>query len=1001
MEIDDGTSAWGDPSSYNNKAVNMWDRNNPGLQGSATAASAAAASSTGVGDLPAPHPAGAPLTRSPLLGAVSSGWGEMPNIHSKAENSWGEPASPSTLVDNGTAAWGKPPSSGSGWGDQPPEPAVTFGRAGVPATAPALCKPASKSMQEGWGSGGDDVSLGPSQWDDEEGGMWNSAASQESSSSCSSWGNAPKKGLQKGTKTSGKQDEAWILTRLIKQLTDMGFPREPAEEALKSNNMNLDQAMSALLEKKVDMDKRGLGVTDYNGMVTKPLGCRPPISKESSVDRPAFLDKDGGLVEEPTTSPFLPSPSLKPPLSNSALPNQALGGIASGLGMQNLNSSRQIPSGNLGVFGSSGAAQARTLQPPPPPGPPLNPSQPSLRAQVPQFLSPQVQAQLLQFAAKNIGLNPALLTSPINPQHMTMLNQLYQLQLAYQRLQIQQQMLQAQRNVSGPMRQQEQQVARTITNLQQQIQQQQRQLAQALLVKPPPPPPHLSLHPSAGKSALDSFPPHPQAPGLPDLQTKEQQSSPNTFAPYPLAGLNPNMNVSSMDMTGGLAVKDPSQSQSRLPQWTHTPTRWITYPVLLLLSTRTPASTLTPREDKSGCRREAGLPVHAVSSCAAGATPGGLSIGPPAKSSLDDSYGRYDLLQNSESPASPPVAVPHSWSRAKSDSDKISNGSSINWPPEFHPGVPWKGLQNIDPENDPDVTPGSVPTGPTINTTIQDVNRYLLKSGGKLSDMKSTWSSGPASHTQASLSHELWKVPRNTTAPTRPPPGLTNPKPSSTWGASPLGWTSSYSSGSAWSTDTSGRTSSWLVLRNLTPQWKQSQEAHYRPFCFLHQIDGSTLRTLCLQHGPLITFHLNLTQGNAVVRYSSKEEAAKAQKSLHMCVLGNTTILAEFAGEEEVNRFLAQGQALPPTSSWQSSSGSSQARLGASGSAHGLVRSDAGHWNAPCLASKGSSDLLWGGVPQYSSSLWGPPSSDDGRVIGSPTPLNTLLPGDLLSGESI
>lgn len=56
-------------------------------------------------------------------------------------------------------------------------------------------------------------------------------------------------------------------------------------------------------------------------------------------------------------------------------------------------SSPQIPSGNLGVFGSSGAAQARTLQPPPPPGPPLNPSQPSLRAQVPQFLSPQVRPE--------------------------------------------------------------------------------------------------------------------------------------------------------------------------------------------------------------------------------------------------------------------------------------------------------------------------------------------------------------------------------------------------------------------------------------------------------------------------------------------------------------------------------------------------------------------------------------------------------------------------------
>ncbi|XP_074199882.1 trinucleotide repeat-containing gene 6C protein isoform X4 [Camelus bactrianus] len=964
MEIDDGTSAWGDPSNYNNKTVNMWDRNNPGIQSSATASTNTTTTTTttsngaNVAEAPPAHQASAQLNRSPLLGPVSSGWGEMPNVHSKAENSWGEPSSPSTLVDNGTAAWGKPPSSGSGWGDQPTEPAVTFGRASAPAAAPALCKPASKSMQEGWGGGGDDTSLGASQWEDEDGGMWNSAASQESASSCSPWGNAPKKGLLKGMKTSGKQDEAWIMTRLIKQLTDMGFPREPAEEALKSSNMNLDQAMSALLEKKVDVDKRGLGVTDYNGMVTKPLGCRPPISKESSVDRPTFLDKDGGLVEEPTTSPFLPSPSLKLPLSNSALPNQALGGIASGLGMQNLNSSRQTPSGNLGMFGSSGAAQARTMQPPPPPPvQPLSSSQPSLRAQVPQFLSPQVQAQLLQFAAKNIGLNPALLTSPINPQHMTMLNQLYQLQLAYQRLQIQQQMLQAQRNVSGPMRQQEQQVARTITNLQQQIQQHQRQLAQALLVKPPPPPPHLSLHPSAGKSALDSFPPHPQAPGLPDLQTKEQQSSPNTFAPYPLAGLNPNMNVNSMDMTGGLSVKDPSQSQSRLPQWTH-PNPMDSLPGA--------ASPLDQNPSKHG------------------AIPGGLSIGPPAKSSIDDSYGRYDLIQSSESPASPPVAVPHSWSRAKSDSDKISNGSSINWPPEFHPGVPWKGLQNIDPENDPDVTPGSVPTGPTINTTIQDVNRYLLKSGGKLSDIKSTWSSGPASHTQASLSHELWKVPRNTTAPTRPPPGLTNPKPSSTWGASPLGWTSSYSSGSAWSTDTSGRTSSWLVLRNLTPQ-----------------IDGSTLRTLCLQHGPLITFHLNLTQGNAVVRYSSKEEAAKAQKSLHMCVLGNTTILAEFAGEEEVNRFLAQGQALPPTSSWQSSSGAGQPRLGASGSSHSLVRSDAGHWNPPCLAGKGSGDLLWGGVPQYSSSLWGPPSSDDGRVIGSPTPLNTLLPGDLLSGESL
>ncbi|KAM9456777.1 trinucleotide repeat-containing gene 6C protein isoform 2-T2 [Clarias gariepinus] len=982
MEIDDGTSAWGDPSSYN-KTVNLWDRNNPGMQSKTSSGNAnnapnnhhhhphhnqpplqghghggpVATNSHITPDNTSPHQAGAPHSRAPL---INTGWGDMPNVHSKTESSWGEPVPSPATVDNGTSAWGKP---SGGWGDNNPE---GYGRGGGPPGS-APCKPASKSMQDGWG-GGEDMGLSTGQWEQDEGDMWNSTASQESSSSCSSWGNQPKKGPQKvlQTKVPNKQDEAWIMTRLIKQLTDMGFPRDPAEEALKSNNMNLDQAMSALLEKKTELDKRGLGISDYsNGLVNKPMSCRSSIiSKDSSSDRPAFLDKDGGLADDAQTSPFMPSPSLKLPLASAALPGQSLG-----VTMQNLNN-RQMQSG---MFGSSGTAQTRALQQPPPQPavPPLNSAQPSLRAQVPQFLSPQVQAQLLQFAAKNIGLNPALLTSPINPQHMTLLNQLYHLQLAYQRLQIQQQMLQAQRNVSGPIRQQEQQVARTINNMQQQIQQHQRQLAQVLLVKQhqQPPPPHHSLHPSTGKSALDTFPSHQQASGLTvsDLVTKEPQSSPNSFSSYALSGLNPNMNVNCMEV-GAMSMKDTPQPQSRLSQWTH------------------PNSM----ENLSGSSSpmEPGLSKH-------GAISAGPNLGAPGKPTLDDSYNPYNLMQGTDSSASP-LVTPDSWGQSKNANDKMSNGTNISWPPEFCPGVPWKGLQNIDPETDPNVTPGSVPSGPTINTNIQDVNRYLLRdrSGGKLSDMKSTWSPGPISHTQASLSHELWKVPqgpRNSTAPTRPPPGLTNTKPSSTWGGNSLGlvpgWSSSYSSGTTWSTDSTNRTSSWLVLRNLTPQ-----------------IDGSTLRTLCMQHGPLITFHLNLTQGNAVVRYSSKDEAGKAQKSLHMCVLGNTTILAEFAGEEEVNRFFAQGQSLTPTTSWQANPGTNQTRLGggASATSHPI-----GHWNAASLggggagsAAKASSELLWGGVQQYSS-LWGPPSTEEGRVVGSPTPINTLLPGDLLSGESM
>ncbi|KAF1395078.1 hypothetical protein PFLUV_G00007820 [Perca fluviatilis] len=1012
MEIDDGTSTWGDPGTYN-KTVNMWDRKNPNNN---TGNSGPPPSKNGGGIIPnnnnnihsvgpgnnnhhhthhmhhhphhgqppthlqhhgnnnvssnngPPHPSVGTQGRPPL---ANPGWGELPSVQPKSEPAWGEPAAPISSVDNGTSAWGKPSGGVGGWGDGGHEPSGPYGRANGP-TGSAPCKPGPKPMQDGWGNGGEEMGMSTGQWDTEDGDMWNSPTSQESSSSCNSWGNGPKKGPSKGK--MGKPDDAWIINRLIKQLTDMGFPRDPAEEALKSNNMNLDQAMSALLEKKTDLDKRGMGMSDYSNGMNKPMVCRPSgLSKDPS-ERTSFLDKDGVLSDDAPPSPFLPSPNLKLPLANSSLSGQGLGQGNPGLAMQNLNN-RQIPSG---MFGSSGAAQTRAMQQPPqPPVPPLSSSQPSLRAQVPQFLSPQVQAQLLQFAAKNIGLNPALLTSPINPQQMTLLYQLQQLQMAYQRLQIQQQMMQAQRNVSGPIRQQEQQVARTITNMQQQIQQHQRQLYQALLMKQQQLPSHSSsssagLHPSggpagvhgSGKSNLDPYTGPHQAPGLADtLHTKEPPSSSNAYSTYPLSGLNPNMNVNCMEV-GGLSLKEPPQPQSRLSQWTH--------------------SNSMDSLSGNSSNMENNLNKHGAISAASTLCPPGK---PPQ---LEDSYSPYNLMSNSESPNSPLVPS-DSWGQGKNPNEKISNGTNINWPPEFCPGVPWKGLQNIDPENDPNMTPGSVPSGPTINTNIHDVNRYLLRdrNGGKLSDMKSTWSPGPISQSQASLSHELWKVPqgpRSNAAPSRPPPGLTNNKPSSTWGGNSLGlaqgWSAAYSSeGTTWSTDSSNRTSSWLVLRNLTPQ-----------------IDGSTLRTLCMQHGPLITFHLNLTQGNAVVRYSSKDEAAKAQKSLHMCVLGNTTILAEFAGEEEVNRFFAQGQSLGAnTTSWQANPGTNQNRMGGAAQSHSI-----GQWSSSGGGGGKPSggDLLWGGVPQYSS-LWGPPNGEDARVIGSPTSINTLLPGDLLSGESM
>ncbi|MEQ2211486.1 hypothetical protein XENOCAPTIV_003374, partial [Xenoophorus captivus] len=213
--------------------------------------------------------------------------------------------------------------------------------------------------------------------------------------------------------------------------------------------------------------------------------------------------------------------------------------------------------------------------------------------------------------------------------------------------------------------------------------------------------------------------PH-QASGLADtLHTKEPPSSPNAYSTYPLSGLNPNMNVNGMDI-GGLSLKEPPQPQSRLSQWTHT-------------------NSMDNLSGNSSNLENNFNNKHGAISAAS-------TLGPPGKTpQLEDSYSPYNLISNSESPSSP-LVPPDNWGQGKSPNEKISNGANINWPPGEEPTpifkhlvsvfsktyvllsrVPWKGLQNIDPENDPNMTPGSVPSGPTINTNIHDVNRYLLR----------------------------------------------------------------------------------------------------------------------------------------------------------------------------------------------------------------------------------------------------------------------------------
>ena len=149
-----------------------------------------------------------------------------------------------------------------------------------------------------------------------------------------------------------------------------------------------------------------------------------------------------------------------------------------------------------------------------------------------------------------------------------------------------------------------------------------------------------------------------------------------------------------------------------------------------------------------------------------------------------------------------------------------------------------------------------------------------------------------------------------------------------------------------------------------------------------------------MQHGPLKEFYLNLNAGQALVRYSAKEEAMKAQKSLNTCVLGNTTILAEFVSESEGAHLFEQlnpQQGPPPAPPGPMPSPMS-------GSLSNLWSHTAPQHNAPPQFSYqrssshyapagfgGSGGGMWGS----GGALWGAPSLDD----------HHLLQGDLLGGQ--
>ncbi|KAM3859732.1 trinucleotide repeat-containing gene 6B protein [Diretmus argenteus] len=1056
-EIDDGTSAWGDPTHYNYKPVNLWEKSaapagqQPHGQGPTQPHGQGPTQTHGQ----QPHSQGPTQQQGPPIqqqpSRQTSGLGGNRDINTghgsgkapaMGPSGWGGASPTSPTVDNGTAAWGKSTETPTGWGEPDDAAGKTSGW-GNPSANPV--KPGPKSMQDGWGENEGSVAASRhSSWEEEEegGGMWNSAGSQGSSSSWGQgsnggWGQGHpgKKANNKGPLKAAGGD-SW-MNPINRQFSNMGLLGDDP------SGRNIDLAPGSLQEKKVDGEKRGLGMSDYNGEMRKAgrgggIVYRSPGSKEAGPgDAGSYYDKaspftnqDGCLGEEGPCALYSPPTVYKShPLFNHTVP---------------------LRQGGHNVYGSGGGmAQSRHQ----PSVPPINQS-PGIRAQVPHpFLSPQVPASMLKQMPPPsgsvggvggvggvAGVGGGVFPSQLSPQHIAMLSSIYppqiQFQLACQLLlqqqqpqQQQQQLLQNQRKFTPNVRQQAdpQQLARIMAVLRQQQQQQVGGLGGSSKLSPS----HLGGGGGGGPRlpGADSLS-HPGLVGsVADLHQK-------THGPY--SGFSSGVNLSGLDLGGSVVggpggLKDLGGQQSRF--------KW-------MMEGHSPPDPSPPESvlHKNG-------PV----------TPMKMPGGSP--------YSQYDMLVGD--------GMSDHWHRTPGNKmGSKAAPTTPSWPPEFQPGVPWKGIDRVDPESDPYMTPGSMmgnSGSPNLNDTehqlLQDntdstppLNTLLPSPGAwpysasdsplnnahnsaKYTDYKSTsWPPEPIGHNKS------WKASRGSSQAqlqSRPPPGLASqkqpsPSPWSGGGAPRLaarGWgSSSGTTGSTWS-DGSSRGSCWLVLSNLTPQ-----------------IDGSTLRTICMQHGPLLTFHLGLTQGTALIRYSSKQEAAKAQSALHMCVLGNTTILAEFVSEEEVARYIAHSQAGgggsggttagspssgptsgsavgananggsgdrgggvevggstaggagnggpgPSSSGWQrlDGTGSSSDPSATQGSGLGVFT----QWssNGATVGGGGGVDAgrqgLWGGmggmggVGYPSSSLWGSPALEDRHQMGSPA---SLLPGDLLGG---
>lgn len=739
-----------------------------------------------------------------------------------------------------------------------------------------------------------------------------------------------------------------MRSRLLQQLMDLGFKKEDAQGALINNNMNIQSALSDLY------NRQGAGRKDGTMDMFQVDGNKPRI--------PGLQDDD--ISDTPTDSnSFVPNLNMQnTPYNNaqSQIPNQFPFNKSS-----LPQPSRNNPNTSINMLQNKIIQKIHNQQPPPPTPSSMNSinqSQGPLgRGQLPgnqnmqqQQMAQQQILQQLQMAVQAGLISPALLNQQLPPGVLVMLQQLLQLQQVLQQLITAQQNLPQNKAGINPLvqRQQQENLAR-ISAIRQQILSLQKKIAQAqkmILNNPDKPQPDNSmdqsdslvnkLSPDFGKLSVSTSQPTSR---LTQWKMPSEKESPDDQHSDPGTSETPTTTGDdSSSLNKAVGSKPMQQSQS------------------------TP--NLRQNYNELGLNNLGGDSTWSATPTSSSASLNWPSTSTPSSTA---SQGDGVIPENKES--QPTISA-----SATSASDNLPAMSSI---PEFVPGKPWLGLAK-NPEDDPHITPGSLQRALSVSMVKDDYLTSLTKSS-PTNDTTSTWpNSKPLSSTQnlahkpwspgsdvsagSSLTSDVWGLPKG--GMSRPPPGLPQHQQRGSTGWTAVGRQHSWAGPPSRSDLSIGsiNVSTSLVLKNLTPQ-----------------IDGSVLRTLCMQHGPLQCFFVNTAQGQALVKYSSKDEAMKAQNSLNNCPLGNTTIMAEFVSDNDAMRFVEQQNAISAPSHWPPS-----AHIGGNRqSAFGLPshrNEDVGNWNVSSMGSSGSS--MWGS----DSGMRGGDSTGAGNLWGMDDPHSVL-----------